>query len=304
MPKPVVGFFSKRYIAGERLEDAVGLVRQLNSKGIYATLDVLGESIKNKDEAAAAKNKCLVVLDTISRNNLMANLSIKPTQMGLSIDEDFAYEQVSQLAAKAKSINNFIRIDMEDSLYTDKTFNLFKRLKENYDNIGIVVQAYLKRSYDDVVILNKLGTNYRLCKGIYIEPPSIAYKDKQKIRDNYLDILHAILKSGNYAGIATHDEYLINSALKMIKELNVPKEKFEFQMLLGVREDLRDKINADGQKIRIYVPFGEDWYAYSIRRLKENPQIAMYITKNIFKFGKNQNSTKQNQRPEKSEPKE
>lgn len=284
MPKPVVGIFSKKYIAGEKLEDAINLVKQLNSKGIYATLDVLGESIKNKEDAVAAKNKCLMVLDTIVENNLMANLSIKPTQMGLSIDEDFTYEQVYQLVQKAKQINNFVRIDMEDSPYTDKTITLFKRLKETFDNVGVVLQAYLKRTYDDTVILNKLGTNFRLCKGIYIEPASIAYKDKQRIRENYLEALNVILKSGNYVGIATHDEFLINESYRRIKELNVPKDKFEFQMLLGVREDLRDKINADGYKIRIYVPFGEDWYAYSVRRLKENPQIAGYVFKNIFSF--------------------
>jgi len=284
MPKPVVGIFSKKYIAGEKLEDAINLVKQLNSKGIYATLDVLGESIKNKEDAVAAKNKCLMVLDTIVENNLMANLSIKPTQMGLSIDEDFTYEQVYQLVQKAEQINNFVRIDMEDSPYTEKTITLFKRLKETFDNVGVVLQAYLKRTYDDTVILNKLGTNFRLCKGIYIEPASIAYKDKQRIRENYLEALNVILKSGNYVGIATHDEFLINESYRRIKELNVSKDKFEFQMLLGVREDLRDKINADGYKIRIYVPFGEDWYAYSVRRLKENPQIAGYVFKNIFSF--------------------
>jgi proline dehydrogenase len=287
MPRPVVGIFSKKYIAGERLEDAVNLVKQLNSKGIYATLDVLGESIKNKEDAVAAKNKCLTVLDAIVENNLMANLSIKPTQMGLSIDEDFTYEQVYQLVMKAKEINNFVRIDMEDSPYTDKTIALFKKLKKTSDNVGVVLQAYLKRTYDDAIILNKLGTNFRLCKGIYIEPASIAYKDKQRIRENYLETLKVILKSGNYVGIATHDEFLINEAYRMIKELNIPKDKFEFQMLLGVREDLRDKINNDGYKIRIYVPFGEDWYAYSVRRLKENPQIAGYVFKNIFSFNNN-----------------
>ena len=268
----------------------MNLVKDLNSKGIYATLDVLGESVKNKEDAEAAKNKCLIVLDTILENNLKANLSIKPTQMGLSIDEEFTFKQIDELVEKAKKINNFVRIDMEDSQYTDKTISLFEKLKKNYNNVGIVLQAYLKRTFDDAVILGRLNTNYRLCKGIYIEPASIAYKDKQKIRENYLETLHVILKSGNYVGIATHDEYLINEAYRIIKELNIPKDKFEFQMLLGVREDLRDKINADGYKIRIYVPFGEDWYAYSIRRLKENPQIAGYIFKNIFSFTKNNRS--------------
>ena len=161
---------------------------------------------------------------------------------------------------------------MEDSPYTDATFRLFKKLNEKFDNVGIVIQSYLKRSYNDVVDLNKLDTDYRLCKGIYIEPAQIAFKDKQEIRDNYIKILKEILKSGKYIGIATHDEYLINEA----------KDKFEFQMLLGVREDLRDKINGNGYKIRIYVPFGKDWYKYSIRRLQENPQIAGHIFKNLF----------------------
>ena len=282
MPKAIVGFFSKRYIAGETLDEAMELVKSLNKKGIYSTIDVLGESVKNKEEAVGAKNKALEVLEIIHEYNLPANLSIKPTQMGLSIDENIAFKQISELTERAKKINNFIRIDMEDSPYTDSTFKLLKRLKENYDNTGVVVQAYLKRTYDDVIMLNKIGTNYRLCKGIYIEPRSIAFKSKQEIRDNYLKILEAILKAGNYVGIATHDEYLIKAAKKMIKNLNIPKDKFEFQMLLGVREDLRNKINSEGYKIRIYVPFGKDWYAYSVRRLKENPQIAGYIFRSLF----------------------
>lgn len=279
MPKAVVGIFSRKYIAGETLEEAVKTVKSLNQKNIYATIDVLGESIKNKEEAFEAKKKALEVLDTIDKFRLMANLSIKPTQMGLSIDEDLALEQISELVEKSRQNNNFVRVDMEDSPYTDLTFNLYKRLRENFDNVGVVIQAYLKRTFDDAVVLNKLGTNYRLCKGIYVEPPAIAYKDKQVIRDNYLKVLETILKAGNYVGIATHDEYLIEAAQKLIKDLNIQKDKFEFQMLLGVREDLRDKINAAGYKIRIYVPFGKDWYPYSIRRLKENPQMAGYILK-------------------------
>ncbi len=286
MPKSVVGFFSKKYIAGDTIDKAVQCVKDLNEKGIYATMDVLGESITQKEEAIEAKTKCVEVLDTIVKYKLNANLSLKPTQMGLNIDEEFAYNQIKELVEKAKGINNFVRIDMEDSPFTDKTINLFKRLKNEFDNLGLVLQAYLKRTTSDVITLNKLGTNYRLCKGIYIEPATIAYKDKQGIRENYLKSLELMFKSGNYVGIATHDEYLINEAYKMIKEMNIPRYKFEFQMLLGVREDLRDRINDDGYKIRIYVPFGKDWYPYSIRRLKENPQIAGHIFKNIFSFEK------------------
>ncbi|MBS4034954.1 MAG: proline dehydrogenase family protein [Ignavibacterium sp.] len=286
MPKSVVGFFSKKYIAGESLEHGIKTVQDLNSKGIYATMDVLGESVTNKEEAIASKNACLEVLNAIQKNKLLSNLSIKPTQMGLAIDEDYAYDQVLELVKKAKEINNFVRIDMEDSPYTDATINLYKRIYENYKNVGVVVQSYLKRTYDDVVILNKLGTNYRLCKGIYVEPYSIAYKDKQAVRDNFMKSLAEMVKNGNYVGIATHDKYLIDESYKLIREMNIPKEKFEFQMLLGVREDLRDKINNDGYKVRVYVPFGSDWYAYSIRRLKENPSMAGHIVKSIISFGR------------------
>ncbi len=282
MPKAIVGIFSRKYIAGETLDEAIKLVKDLNSKGIFATIDVLGESIKNKREAMDAKEKCFEVIETIKNNNLMANLSMKPTQMGLNIDKEFAYEQIEQRVAKSKEINNFVRLDMEDSPYTDKTFDLLKKLRDKYDNVGVVVQAKLKRTYDDVLELNKLKINFRLCKGIYIEPVNISFRDKQMIRDNYLKILEAIFMNGSYVGIATHDEYLINEAYKLIKKFNIQKDKFEFQMLLGVREDLRDKINSDGYKIRIYVPFGKDWYAYSVRRLQENPQIAGHIFRDIF----------------------
>lgn len=284
LPKPAVYIFAKKYIAGEKLEDGVRVVKELNSKGILTTMDVLGEAVTTKKECVDAKNECLLVLDTIQKNNLNSNLSLKPTQLGLAIDEEFCYNQMVEIVERAKSYNNFVRIDMEDSPFTDATINLFKRLKEKYDNVGIVVQAYLKRTLDDVKKLNKLGTNYRLCKGIYIEPEEISYKDYQKVRDNYLDILRQMFTDGNYVGIATHDDYLVENAYKMIKEMNIPKDKFEFQMLYGVKENLRDRINADGYKIRIYVPFGEHWYKYSIRRLQENPNIAWYITKSIFSF--------------------
>ena len=286
LPKSVVGFFSKKYIAGETLQEAVDFVKKLNVKGIYATMDVLGESVANKDESIQAKNQALEVLDAINQNKLLANLSIKPTQMGLAIDEQFAYEQILELVKKAAEYNNFVRIDMEDSSFIDKTINLYKKIYEQHKNVGIVIQAYMKRSFNDVVILNKIGTNYRLCKGIYVEPASIAYKDRQAVRENYLKVLDAMFKDGNYVGIATHDKPLIDASYNRIKDQKIPKDKFEFQMLLGVREDLRDKINNDGYKIRIYVPFGKDWYAYSVRRLKENPAMAGTIAKSFLTFGK------------------
>ena len=284
MPENIVWLFSKKYIAGKTLQSAIETVKQLNSKGIYATLDVLGESIKTKEEAIQAKRKAFEVFDAIVTNKLMANLSIKPTQMGLAIDKELAYQQILELVKRANGINNFVRIDMEDSPYTDLTIDVYKRIYEESKNVGVVLQAYLKRTSNDTILLNKLGTNYRLCKGIYIEPATIAYKDKQAIRDNFMKCLELMLKNGNYVGIATHDKYLIDKSYEMINDMNIPKDKFEFQMLLGVRDDLRDKINKDGYKIRIYVPFGEDWYKYSIRRLQENPQLAGHIVKEFFAF--------------------
>ncbi len=284
LPKSVVSVFAKKYVAGTTLDDAVRVTKELNAKGILTTIDVLGEAIKNLDEAREEQKACMRVLEAIDKHNLDANLSIKPTSLGLAIDENVCFELVSELVAKAKEMNNFVRLDMEDSPYTDATFNLYKKLREKFggEYVGVVVQAYLKRTLDDVAKLNPLGTNYRLCKGIYIEPPEIAYQDREEIRENFLKILDKMLTDGNYVGIATHDDYLIDNAYKMLEEKNIAKDKYEFQMLYGVREELRDKINSDGHKIRIYVPFGERWYEYSMRRLQENPQIAWYITKALF----------------------
>ena len=282
MPESVVWQFSKRYIAGTTLNDAVDFVKKLNEKGIYATIDVLGEAVQSREEAIAAKQKALEVLNAIEKNSLMANLSIKPTQMGLGIDEEFTYQNVYELVEFAGQKNNFVRIDMEDSPFTDKTIALYKKLHEKFSGVGIVVQACLRRTEKDVLSLNPEGCNYRIVKGIYVEPVEISYRDRQEIRDNYLKVLEIMLKDGNYVGIATHDEYLINEAYRLIKKYNVPKDKFEFQMLLGVREDLRDKINADGYKVRIYVPFGKDWFAYCTRRLKENPDFTKNVIKSVF----------------------
>ncbi len=284
LPKSVVYIFAKKYIAGPKLTDAVNVVKKLNSIGILATIDVLGESITTKEEAELEKKECLKVIEIIEKEKLDANLSIKPTSLGLSIDKEFFYLQMKELLLKAKEYNNFIRMDMEDSPYTTLTIEMFKRLQKEFDNVGIVLQAYLKRTSEDIDDLNKTKTNYRLCKGIYIEPEEIAYKDKQKIRDNYLMLLEKILNNKSYVGIATHDNYLIKGAYNLIEQLKLNKDEYEFQMLYGVTEKLRDKINNDGHKIRVYVPYGENWHAYSIRRMQENPEIAMHITKSIFKF--------------------
>lgn len=284
LPKAVVFIFAKKYIAGVKMEDAVRVTKELNEKGIVATIDVLGEAVNSKNEAELAKKECIQVLTEIDRHKLNANLSLKPTQLGLMIDKDFCFSQVSEILEKAKSYNNFVRIDMEDSSTTDATFELLNTLRKNYSNVGIVVQSYLRRTYDDVVRQNKLGTHYRLCKGIYVEAEEIAYKSRKEVRDNFMKVLEKMFDDGNYVGIATHDDYLVKASYELIKRKNISKDKFEFQMLYGVKESLRDKINSDGYKIRIYVPFGEHWYKYSIRRLQENPQLAWYITKSVFSF--------------------
>jgi proline dehydrogenase len=274
--------YSQRYIAGDSLKDGVEFVQKLNSQNILATMDVLGEAISTKDEAIEAKNEFIEVLEAIRKYQLNANISVKASQMGILLDEEFCFKQVSEIVEKAAADKNYVRLDMEDSTTTDKIINLLNRLRETHNNVGIVVQACLRRTLDDVKKLNVTGTNYRLCKGIYIEPEAISYRGKQEIRDNYLRILREMLTNGNYVGIATHDEYLITNAMKMITELGIAKDKYEFQMLCGVHEDLRDAINKQGHKIRIYVPFGEHWYQYSIRRLQENPQVAGHILKNLF----------------------
>lgn len=284
LPKSVVHIFAKKYVAGHTLDDGIRVVKELNAKGILATMDILGESIKSRGEASETKKQYFELLETIDEHKLDSNISIKPTALGLAIDPDYCKELIIEIIEKAKSLNNFVRIDMEDSPFTQVTIDIFKELRAAYDNVGIVLQSYLRRTYDDVVDLNKIGTNYRLCKGIYIEPEKIAFKGRQEVRDNFLKSLEKIFTGGNYVGIATHDDYLIKESYRMIEEKKIPKDKYEFQMLYGVTEYLRDKINADGHKIRIYVPYGKQWYAYSIRRLQENPQVAWYITKSIFSF--------------------
>ena len=284
MPESVVHIFAKKYIAGETLQDAINVTKELNSLGIVATLDVLGESIKSNEEAKEEKEECLRVLKAIDDNKLDANLSIKPTSLGLSIDPEYFYQNMREVIQKAKEYNNFVRVDMENSPYTDLTIKYFKMLQEEFDNVGIVVQSYLKRTERDVDDLNKTNSNYRLCKGIYVEAAAIAFKDKQKVRDNFLLLLEKMLINGSYVGIATHDDYLINGSYELIKKMDLSPDKYEFQMLYGVQEKLRDQINSDGHKIRVYIPYGKKWYAYSLRRMQENPEIAMHITKSVLKL--------------------
>ncbi len=281
IPKSIVGFFSKRYIAGETLEDAVRTARELMQQGACVTLDVLGEDVTRKEEATGYAEQYIRVLETIRKEKLDANVSLKPTQMGLKISRDFCLETIGDIAAKATEMGNFVRIDMEDISCTDDTFWLYRQLKSRY-NTGTVLQAYLRRSDSDLDELIPLQANLRLCKGIYREPYQAAYQDREIIRWNYLHLLERLLEGGCYVGIATHDELLVWGALRLIKKMNLARDRYEFQMLLGVREPLRRLIIAGGHRLRVYVPFGAHWHAYSIRRLKENPQIAGHVLQNIF----------------------
>lgn len=247
-----------------------------------ATIDVLGESISEKSEAVKSKNENIEVLDAIYKNDLDCNLSIKLTMLGLNIDYDFCLGLVTEILEKAKSVNRFVRIDMEDSSVTESTIRIFEDcLKKSY-NVGIVIQAYLRRSEKDVIRLSEIGANFRICKGIYIEPEEIAFKNGDEIRNNFLKILRIALERKSYVGIATHDEYLIKESVKIVKELGLSKDQYEFQMLLGVQENLREGAVEKGHRMRIYVPFGQRWYEYSIRRFKENPNIAGQVMKSIF----------------------
>jgi len=281
-PKKVVRIFANKYIAGDSIEDAVKTVKYLNSKKIMATIDVLGESIKDRDEARKSKNESLEVLDTIVKHNLDGNLSVKLTMLALSMDYDLCKSLFTEILDSAKSKNIFVRIDMEDSSVTDITIKMYKEMRAKYDNVGLVLQSYMRRTEKDVLHLTEEKSNFRLCKGIYIEPESIAFKGKQEIRDNFLKVLRIMLERNAYVGIATHDDYLTNGAEDIIKEMNLDKTKYEFQVLLGVRERLRDGLVEKGHRMRSYVPFGNRWYQYSIRRFQENPNVAGQVLKALF----------------------
>ncbi len=283
-PKKIVRIFANRYIAGDNINDAVKKVKELNSKGIMATMDVLGEAIKNKEEAIQSKQESIEVLDVIEKHKLNSNLSVKLTMIGLNLDYNFCLGLITEIVEYAKNKNNFVRIDMEDSSVTESTVKIFETLRKKYDNVGIVLQSYMKRSEQDILRLYKIGATFRICKGIYIEPEEIAFKKRQEVRDNFLKITKLALEKKSYVGIATHDEYLVEGSKKIVSELGLKKDEYEFQMLLGVTENLRDKILSEGYRMRVYVPFGERWYQYSMRRFKENPNVVGAVMKSLLRI--------------------
>jgi proline dehydrogenase len=283
VPKPVVRRISERYIAGEGLDDAVRVVRRLNDEGKMATIDVLGEEIANPDEARAIAAAYIETFEAIEREGLDSNVSVKPTALGLNLGYDLCRENLENVVTHTGGGGNFVRIDMEDSSTTDDTLRLYRGLRAaGHENVGVVLQARLKRTVEDVRALANLKPNVRLCKGIYLERPEIAYRDFEAVRSNFVQALEELWDAGCYVGVATHDEHLLDEAERGARERDLGREGFEFQMLLGVRPALGDALVRRGHRLRIYTPFGRQWYAYSLRRLQENPRIAGYIAADTF----------------------
>jgi len=284
VPKPIVRHFSRRYIAGESVRDMVRSVEGLNAEGFLATVDILGEFSRAPERALASGEEYLRIMDEVVARGLKAKISVKLTQMGLKIDKELTYGIMERLVATAEAQNSFVRIDMEDATTTSDTLEIYERLREKFGNrVGPVIQAYLRRSLGDVRALVRHPVNVRLCKGIYIESREVAYKDPEIINENYSLLLEELLANGAYVGIATHDERLVFRAFQLIDRLGLTPDRYEFQMLLGVDEELRRIIRDAGHRLRVYVPFGAKWYAYSVRRLRENPALVGYVLKSLFR---------------------
>lgn len=278
VPKPVVRRISARYIAGTELADACRVVRELNAERKSATVDVLGEEIANADEAAAIRDAYVEALETFDGQSLDANVSVKPTGLGLELDYELCARNVEAIVDAAARVARFVRIDMEDASTTDATLQMYRDLRAaGRDNVGVVLQARLKRTPADVAALADLKPNVRLCKGIYLEPGTIAHTDYEEIRAAFVRVLDELFAGGGYVGIATHDTFLIEHAKRLVRERGLTPEQYEFQMLLGVRPELGDALVREGHRLRVYVPFGTHWYEYSLRRLQENPSIAGYV---------------------------
>jgi proline dehydrogenase len=283
VPAGLLWRFARRYVAGATLGEAVQVVRDLNAQGAMATLDILGEHVLSEAEARADGAAYGEVLRVIQREGLASNISVKPTHMGLKLDRRLCLEILGGLAREAQRLGNFVRLDMEDSTCTEETLRIYRALVREVPAVGVVLQACLKRSREDAKRLAGEGANVRVCKGIYREPEAIALQDRQAIRDNFLALLEILTEGGGYVGIATHDPWLIREAGGLMAGRHVPRERYEFQMLLGVRPDLRAQLSAGGERLRVYVPFGEKWRAYCLRRLRENPQLLRHVTLALFR---------------------
>jgi proline dehydrogenase len=290
-PKKFIWIFSRPYIAGATLDDAMRVSKDLNSNNIKVTIDILGEFIKTLEEAESNKKEYLNLIDVSYSRGIDGNFSLKPSSFGLLIDKNICFDHIREIVTRAASYNGFIRIDMEDSPCTDDEIELFRKLKVLFPrNVGLVVQAYLKRTLTDLKELSDLNSSdiplsFRLCKGIYVEPETIAYKTYDEINQHYLEDLEFMFSNKIHVGIATHDKPLVDGAYRLIEKYNVSKNMYEFQMLYGVTPKLRQSIVDKGHTMRVYVPYGEQWYGYSVRRLKENPRMASHIIKAIFYRG-------------------
>jgi proline dehydrogenase len=285
VPKPIVGRVARRYVAGEDVTDAVRTIRELHREGAMATVDVLGEEVRDPAHAEMAVEQYLALLDTIDSENLDANVSIKPTMLGLKIDEKMCHRHIETIVRKAREHNNFVRIDMEDHTCTDVTLRIYRRVLEDVGHVGVVLQSYLHRTVADIDDLLPLRPNIRLCKGIYREPRSIAWKQYETVRANFIYAMDKLLEGKAYVGIATHDTHLVWAGMSSVNRLRLDGNDYEFQMLLGVDPELRQTILSYGHRLRVYVPFGRDWYPYSMRRLRENPTVAHHVIRAMLGLG-------------------
>lgn len=274
---------AKSFVAGETIEDAFKAVKKLNEKGIMATLDVLGESVKNREDSEKAVAAYISLLDAIPRAAVNSHVSLKLTQMGLDIDDEYCFQNMVKIVGRAKEHNNFVRFDMEGSPHTQRTLNVFYRVREKFDNVGIVIQAYLHRSEKDLEALNSAKAKVRLCKGAYKEPKEVAIKKMKDIRKNFMKLTKMLFENGVYPAIATHDDKLIQATKDYVAEHNISRDDFEFQFLYGIRTKTQQKLAADGYRVRVYVPFGTHWLPYFYRRLRERKENVFFVIKNLFK---------------------
>ncbi len=289
MKSPPIRRAAYRFVAGEALDEAIAVVRTLNEQGISATLDHLGENTQTRQAALQAAQEYLKILAAIHQNNLNSHISLKLTQMGLDLDEDLCFESVKQIIARAQQYKNFVRIDMESSAYTDRTLKLYERLRgEGYENVGVVIQSYLYRSRQDVERLIQMGANVRLCKGAYAEPPAVAFPSRRAVNENYLRLLELLWSApaqerGTYVAIATHDEKIMEWAKRFALAHGIAKDRFEFQMLYGIRRDLQTALTQSGYRVRVYVSYGREWYPYFMRRLAERPANLFFLARHLFR---------------------
>lgn len=283
---PLTRRMVRRFVPGERLEDAIATLEGLQAQGMRWTVDVLGESVSSEQMATAAADRYLETLDALAERGLEANVSVKLTQMGLAIDRDFCVANVRRIVDRARSMGAFVRIDMEDHTKTSKTLEIVRELHAYYQGVGAVIQSYLRRSADDVAALNAEGIRVRLCKGAYDEPASVAFRTREEVDRSYIELTKRLLMEGNYPALATHDDRLIDHALTFVKEHDIDPARYEFQMLYGIRRDLHERLVALGQTVRIYVPYGSQWYPYYMRRLGERPQNVISILLSVLQEGR------------------